>query len=80
MLKYYSKIILINPPSNCVEDDRIEPPLGLLYIISTLRESKYDNISLLDMTGCRDELDISDKINTIPDADVYGISCFSTNY
>lgn len=74
------KIVLISPPSNCVEDDRLEPPLGLLYIISALRENRYDDISLFDMTGCQTEWKILDKINTIPYADVYGISCFSTNY
>ncbi len=74
------RIVLINPPSNCVNDDRVEPPLGLLYIASTLRENGYKNVSIYDMTGCRSEEEISAKINTIPESDVYGISCFCTNY
>ncbi|MCP4368855.1 MAG: B12-binding domain-containing radical SAM protein [Deltaproteobacteria bacterium] len=80
MLITQPKIVLVNPPSNCVEDDHLEPPLGLLYIISTLRENKYDDISLYDMTGCQTEWEILNKIRTIPCADIYGITCFSTNY
>lgn len=80
MLIHPPKIALINPPSNCVDDDRLEPPLGLLYIISTLKENRYDDISFLDMTGCRTEREIEDKIDMIPRADVFGMSCFSTNY
>lgn len=74
------KILLINPPSICVQNDRLEPPLGILYIASTLRENRYQNIKILDMTGCQNEMDISDKINSICASDIYGISCFSTNY
>lgn len=72
--------MLINSPSNCVSDDRLEPPLGLLYIASSLRERSYYKTSILDLTGCLCESDISKKIDIIPDADIYGISCFSTNY
>lgn len=32
------------------------------------------------MTGCKNIQEINDKINSIPNADIYGISCFSTNY
>lgn len=74
------KILLISPPSNCVSDDRLEPPLGLLYIASSLRARNYNQISIFDMTGCLSESDISKAISSTPDADIYGISCFSTNY
>ena len=57
-----TRILLVNPPSLCVENDRIEPPLGLLYIASTLREKKYYNISLYDMTGCKSENEIRNKM------------------
>jgi anaerobic magnesium-protoporphyrin IX monomethyl ester cyclase len=74
------KVLLINPPSNCVNDDRLEPPLGLLYIASTLMENGYTDVSISDMTGCKSEEDIMLKINSIPKADVYGITNFCTNY
>ncbi len=74
------EILLIQPPSNSVEDDRLEPPLGLLYVVSTLLEKNYGNVSLLDMTGCPTEQAIANKIVQIADADYYGISCFTTNY
>ena len=74
------QIILINPPSSCVEDDRLEPPLGILYIIAMLRERSYDNIRLLDLAGANNELDINNAIKNIPKAEIYGIYCLSTTY
>ena len=74
------KIVLINPPSNCVEDDRVEPPLGLLYIAANLRENGYKDVSICDMSGSRSELEITKRIKNVPSADVYGITCFCTNY
>ncbi len=74
------KILLIHPPSNCVEDDRVEPPLGLLYVAASLRERGHEDISLLDMTGCKSEKGIADRILSVPEADAYGISCLCTNY
>ncbi len=74
------RILLIHPPSNCVEDDRLEPPLGLLYLASTLKENGFDDVSVFDMTGCKSEEEISDKIGAIGEAVIYGIECFSTNY
>lgn len=74
------KTLIINPPSDCVEDDRVEPPLGLLYIIAVLRESHFEDIGLFDMTGNKNETEIRERIQNIPAADIYGINCFSTNY
>lgn len=74
------RILLVNPPSDCVEDDRVEPPLGLLYIASVLRERRFEDISFLDMTGSHDDAKIRERILTLPVADIYGVSCFSTNY
>lgn len=79
-MAFSPRILLINPPSNCVQDDRLEPPLGLLYLASCLRQKNYQNISVYDMTGSLSELEISNKIASICHADIYGICCFSTNY
>lgn len=75
-----TRVVLINPPSICVDDDRVEPPLGLLYIASTAREKGYKNISVYDMSGAKSESEISEKMRSIPKADVYGITSFCTNY
>lgn len=76
----HPRILLVNPPSDCVEDDRVEPPLGLLYIASVLREYCFEDISFLDMTGSHSEVEICKWILDLPIADIYGVSCFSTNY
>jgi anaerobic magnesium-protoporphyrin IX monomethyl ester cyclase len=73
-------ILLVHPPSDCVTNDRLEPNLGLLYVASCLREAGYDHARLYDMTGCSDATSIATALAQIPDADIYGISCLSTNY
>src|SRR3989344_4944877 len=73
-------ILLIYPPSNCVSDDRLEPPLGLLYIASTLRQNGFDRVSFLDMSGCKTESQIHERVQNVPHADIYGINSFCTNY
>lgn len=73
------KIVLINPPSSCVEDDHLEPQLGLLYIAAVLRENSH-HPEIYDMTGCGNEDEIDRKIKNIPDGDIYGITCYCTNY
>ena len=74
------KVTLINPPSSCVNEDRVESPLGLLYIASTVREKGYKNISICDMSGSRSDLEITERMKNIPPAEVYGITSFCTNY
>jgi radical SAM superfamily enzyme YgiQ (UPF0313 family) len=74
------RVALVNPPSNCVNDDRVEPSLGLLYIAANLREKGYRDVSICDISGARSELEIKERMGNVPSADVYGISCFCTNY
>jgi anaerobic magnesium-protoporphyrin IX monomethyl ester cyclase len=72
-------VILINPPSDCVDDDHLEPQLGLLYIASVLRENGI-SVGIYEMTGCRNETEIEDKIKNIPEALIYGFTTYCTNY
>lgn len=72
-------VVLINPPSNCVEDDRLEPQLGLLYIAAVLRENGIP-VQIYDMTGCKTEPQVVAEIKNIPDGDIYGFTTYCTNY
>lgn len=76
----YPAIALVNPPSFCVADDRLEPPLGLLYLASVARENGYGNVTLCDLSGCLSESDLREKLHTLPRADIYGVHCLCTNY
>lgn len=71
-------ITLINPPSMLIENDRIEQNLGIAYIASLLIQEGYD-VSICELTG-RKDLDFSNILNSIPESDIYGITCFSTTY
>ena len=64
------KIAIINPPSLAVDDDRVEPHLGTLYIASALRECNFDNVVVFDMSGSPDEEEIEAKMKAIPFARV----------
>lgn len=72
-------IALIAPPSSSVDDDAVDPPLGLLYIAAVLIEQNFEDIQVVDLTGrglCLQEIDQVE----LPQSDIYGISCFCTNY
>ena len=73
------KVILINPPSDCVKEDRLEPPLGLLYIASIIRSEGF-NVQIYDMTGNKNAQQIKNVTNSIPVGDIYGITTYCTNY
>ncbi len=75
----HEKVVLLKPPSLCVEDDRLEAPLGILYIASVARQRGYD-VSVFDMSGCTNEKEINERIDQIPQADAYGLSIFCTNH
>jgi anaerobic magnesium-protoporphyrin IX monomethyl ester cyclase len=80
MLGSAAKILLVRPPSNCVDDDRLEPPLGLLYLAAVLREGGYSNVALADLSGCTSEPQIETCIASLPYADIYGISVVCANH
>ena len=73
-----TRTVLIAPPSDVVEDDGRDPPLGLLYIASVLQAKGLYEVQILDFTGRAGGAGI--EMGCLPLADVYGITCFCTNY
>lgn len=73
------KICLINAPCTVIDDDNLEPQLGLLYIAAVLKENNYQ-VQIYSMTGCKDDREVDKKIKNIPEADVYGFTTYCTNY
>jgi anaerobic magnesium-protoporphyrin IX monomethyl ester cyclase len=74
-----TQVILINPPTFCIDDDRLEPQLGLLYIASVLK-SKNIPVQIFEMTGCKNEYDLKKKLREIPEGDIFGFTVYCTNY
>lgn len=64
------KVVLIHPPHPNSTDDRLDPPLGLLYIANNLIMHDID-VEVVDLSG-RDYF-------SIPYADVYGITVYITS-
>ncbi len=63
------KILLIHPPHSNSTDDRLDPPMGLLYIASHLEKNGID-VEVYDLSGKSDW-----EVN-IPFADIYGITSY----
>lgn len=70
------KIVLIHPPHINATDDRLDPPLGLLYLAASIfLNIRYDvEIKIVDLSGKKEI-----SINDIPYADFYGITVYVTS-
>jgi len=71
-------IVLLSSPTDCVDNDRTEQSLGLAYIASTLQAHNYA-VQIVELTGYH-SAELLTALHTIPIADIYGLSCYSTNY
>ena len=67
-------IVLINPPSPCLNDDTIYTPIGLMSIAGAIR--LHHNVSILDLTGGVEWGPLVEDMN----ADLVGITCVSPNF
>ena len=63
------RVQLIHPPHPAAIEDRLDAPLGLLYVASTLRNEGHE-ISIADLSGQAREL------WQIAEADIYGITSY----
>ena len=68
-------VVLVNPPQLNSLDDRLDPPLGLMYIAGVLEQNGV-NVSITDLAGTKRE----DWHNLIPRADIYGMTIFSASF
>ncbi len=69
------KVILVNPPQLNSLDDRLDPPLGLMYIASVMEKNSVD-VEICDLASKTEE----QWPNLISDADIYGITLFSASF
>jgi len=73
------KICLIHTPVEELKDDRLDPPMGLLYLGSWLKtkaNADYYDVSIVDLSG----VDAGKWQMFIPVADWYGFSTYTPNY
>ena len=68
-------VALIQTPCFELDDDRLEPPLGLLYMATWLRLHDYQ-AHIVDLSS----IPQNEWLAAIPQADVYGFSTFTTTY
>lgn len=65
------KINFIHPPQYNVIDDRLDPPLGLLYIATNIKNHGYYDTTISDFSGKLE------KDWNIEYADIYGLTVYS---
>ncbi len=65
------RVVLISPPHSKVNNDRLDPPLGLMYLSSALKKAGHKT-DILDYAG--------GEIHALPDADIYGFITYSPTY
>lgn len=63
------KIQMIHPPHPAALEDRLDAPLGLLYVASSLRQAGHD-VAITDLSG------IPRSDWKIVEADIYGLTSF----
>lgn len=73
-------VVLIRAPSGCVDDDRLEPPLGLLYLAAVLRERRLGRVAVFDLSGVALDDRFATALEAIPSAPVYALSVVCTNH
>jgi anaerobic magnesium-protoporphyrin IX monomethyl ester cyclase len=66
------RVVLIRAPEDQLHDDRLDPPLGLMYLACALEDAGHEAV-VVDLCGRRDFADI-------PTGDLYGVSAFTTSY
>lgn len=79
------KICLVQPPSPLLLEDKVMPPLGILYLAAWLRKHGHE-VSIIDLAGITDFLDVMqffrNSLNEIKimRADVVGFTCTTPQY
>ena len=68
-------VVLIQTPCYELEDDRLEPPLGLLYLATWLDSRGYQ-AQIVDLSSMLP----GQWPDVIPPADIYGFSTYTTTY
>jgi radical SAM superfamily enzyme YgiQ (UPF0313 family) len=66
-------VCLVFTPAYELQEDRLEPPLGLLYLATVAKEAGY-NVAIADMAG------VPEHDWELPFANYYGFSTYSTTY
>jgi radical SAM superfamily enzyme YgiQ (UPF0313 family) len=69
------KVCLIHPPQPNSLDDRLDVPLGLLYIAAVLRDDGND-VKVADLSSVSEQK----WPDTVPYADIYGIMIYTCSY
>jgi anaerobic magnesium-protoporphyrin IX monomethyl ester cyclase len=71
------RIALVNMPVPEIEDDRRQPPGGLVCLGTYAALFHYD-VTLHDLSGSR--LKVEDMCSLLPEADVFGFSTYTVTY
>ncbi len=69
----FASIVLVKTPVPELQDDRLDPPMGLLYLGTVLKRAGLQ-VQILDLSG------IPEEDWSFPQADCYGFSTYTASY
>ncbi len=69
----FTKICLLKTPVPELQDDRLDPPMGLLYLGTVLKRAGFQ-LEILDLSG------VPEEDWSFPVADYYGFSTYTASY
>ena len=72
------RVVLVHTPCSELEDDRLEPPLGLLYLATILEKNGID-CTICDLSGYSSD-QWQSELSKAGHANVYGFSTYSVTY
>ena len=72
-----NEIVLFNPPSPFLINQKCFLPLGILYLAAVLEKNNIP-VKVVDLAGCEDNLELA--LNNYPGRLVYGISSSTPQY
>jgi len=78
-----SKVVLISLPVPFADEPAMNPPLGLCYIMSYLKEKGIKNVEIVDyaLSNDYDFFDSKEYLKLLPsDADYYGVYCTTSQF
>lgn len=70
-----NRVVFVQTPCYELEDDRLEPPLGLLYVATWLNNHNYQ-AQIVDLSS----IPPGHWADFIPSTDIYGFSTYTTTY
>ena len=73
------KVCLVQPPSPLLLEDKVMPPLGILYLAAWARKNGHE-VSIIDLAGLDSKNLRISNFKNLEDSDIVGFTCTTPQY